>query len=53
MHRMDGGPLDRWQRHLAGAMGVAANRLGKIVRERRSVTADAALRLWRYFGIDA
>lgn len=32
------------------AMHVPASRINEIVRERRSVTADTALRLSRYFG---
>lgn len=35
---------------LAQALGVPANRISDILRERRSLTADTALRLARYFG---
>jgi antitoxin HigA-1 len=35
---------------LAKELGVGAPRLNEIVRGRRSVTADTALRLARYFG---
>jgi len=38
---------------LAHAMRVPATRSHGIVKERRSVTADTALRLARYFGGDA
>ena len=37
-------------RQLADAIGVPANRISDIVRERRGVTADTAIRLGRYFG---
>jgi addiction module HigA family antidote len=32
------------------AIGVPANRLTEIIRERRAVTADTAIRLGKYFG---
>lgn len=35
---------------LAEALHVPRDRIEKIVRERRSVTADTAMRLARYFG---
>lgn len=38
---------------LAMALHVPASRLHEIVKERRSITADTALRLARYFGTDA
>jgi len=38
---------------LAKALHVPAPRINDIVRERRSVTADTAMRLARYFGGDA
>ena len=38
---------------LARALGVTPARINDIVRERRGVTADTALRLARYFGTDA
>lgn len=38
---------------LAKALKVPAPRINEIVRERRGVTADTALRLARYFGGDA
>lgn len=38
---------------LSLALRVPATRLHEIVKERRSVTPDTALRLARYFGTDA
>ncbi len=38
---------------LALALGVPATRVHEIVKERRSITADTAARLARYFGGDA
>ncbi len=38
---------------LAIAIGVPATRVGEIVNERRSITADTALRLGRYFHMSA
>ena len=38
---------------LARALGVTPARINDIVRGRRSITADTALRLARYFGTDA
>jgi len=38
---------------LAKALKVTPARINDIVRERRGVTADTALRLARYFGTDA
>lgn len=38
---------------LAQALRVPATRLHEIVKERRSITPDTALRLARYFGTDA
>jgi addiction module HigA family antidote len=46
-------PLGISARGLAVAIGIPPNRLTEIVRERRSVTADTAIRLGRYFGTDA
>ena len=45
-------PLDLSARQLAVALDVPANRISDIVRERRSVTADTAIRLGRYFDTD-
>ena len=38
---------------LAKALHVPAPRINDIIRERRGVTADTAMRLARYFGSDA
>ena len=46
-------PLNLTARGLAEEIGVPGNRLSEIIRERRSVTADTAIRLGRYFGTDA
>jgi addiction module HigA family antidote len=46
-------PLGMSARALAEAIGVPPNRLSEIVRERRGITADTALRLGRYLGTDA
>ncbi len=45
-------PLDMSARTLAQEIGVPANRISDIVRGRRGVTADTALRLARYFRTD-
>lgn len=46
-------PLGMSVNALAQALRVPATRLHEIVKERRAVTADTALRLARYFGGDA
>ncbi len=46
-------PLGMSVNALATALGVPATRIHEIVKERRSVTADTAQRLARYFGGDA
>lgn len=46
-------PLGMSASALARALQVPAPRINDIVRERRGVTADTALRLARYFGGDA
>jgi len=38
---------------LANALNVPAPRINDVVRERRGVSADTAMRLARYFGGDA
>ena len=43
-------PLGLSQSALAKAIGVAPIRINQIVRGQRSITADTALRLSRYFG---
>ena len=42
--------LDITQTELARALGVSHRRINEICRGKRSVTADTALRLARYFG---
>lgn len=46
-------PLGLSVNALSIALGVPATRMHEIVKERRSVTADTAARLARYFGGDA
>jgi addiction module HigA family antidote len=46
-------PLGLSVNALAMALGVPATRIHEIVKERRAVTADTALRLAQYFGGDA
>lgn len=46
-------PLGMSVNALAHVLGVPATRIHEIVKERRSVTADTAQRLARYFGGDA
>ncbi len=46
-------PLDLSVNALSKALGVPATRIHEIVKERRSITADTAQRLARYFGGDA
>lgn len=46
-------PLGLSVNALALALGVPATRIHEIVKERRGVTADTAMRLARYFGGDA
>lgn len=43
-------PLAMSASHLANALGVSTGRITEIVRERRSLTADTALRLSRALG---
>jgi len=43
-------PLGMTIRALASELGISAARLGDVVRGRRGMTADLALRLSRYFG---
>ena len=44
------GPLELSQNRLARDIGVPPRRINEIVHGKRSVTADTALRLARYFG---
>ena len=46
-------PLGMSANALATALRVPAPRINDIVRERRSITPDTAMRLARYFGGDA
>jgi len=46
-------PLGMTANALAKALNVPAPRVNDIVRERRGVSADTAMRLARYFGGDA
>jgi len=46
-------PLSMSANSLAKALKVTPARVNDIVRERRGITADTALRLARYFGTDA
>jgi addiction module HigA family antidote len=43
-------PLELSASALARALGVPGNRISEIVRGRREISADTALRLARYFG---
>lgn len=45
-------PLGLSSNALARAVGVTPARINEIVRERRGITADTALRLARFFGTD-
>lgn len=45
-------PLGLSSRQLAEAISVPSNRISDIVRERRGLTADTAIRLGRYFRTD-
>ena len=47
------GPLELSQNKLALALRVPARRINEIVHGKRSVTADTALRLGRFFGMSA
>jgi addiction module HigA family antidote len=46
-------PLGMTATALSRVLNIPAPRINEIVRERRSVTADTAMRLTRYFGGDA
>jgi addiction module HigA family antidote len=46
-------PLGLSANRLAIELRVPATRINKILHERRTITADAALRLERYFGMSA
>jgi addiction module HigA family antidote len=46
-------PMGITQYRLAKDIGVTARRINEIVHGRRSITADTALRLGRFFGMEA
>jgi addiction module HigA family antidote len=46
-------PLGLSARAVAQAIGVPGNRISDLVRARRDVSADTAIRLGRYFGTGA
>lgn len=46
-------PHNLSQNSLARALGVPPRRINEIVMEKRSITADTALRLARFFGTSA
>lgn len=46
-------PLGLSGRQLAQALGVPHNRISELIAGRRAMTADTALRLERYFGMEA
>jgi antitoxin HigA-1 len=45
-------PMDITQNRLANDINVPANRISQIIHGKREITADTALRLGRYFGIE-
>jgi addiction module HigA family antidote len=46
-------PLGLSARELARDLGVPHNRISELVAEKRAMSADTALRLERYFGMEA
>jgi antitoxin HigA-1 len=46
------GPLGLSSSAIGRAIGVPANRISDIVRQRRDVSADTAIRLGRFFDVD-
>ena len=46
-------PMNLSQNQLASGLGVSPRRINEIVLGKRSVTADTALRLAKYFGTSA
>ena len=46
-------PMQMSQYHLAQSMGVPARRINEIVHGKRGITADTALRMGRFFGMEA
>ena len=45
-------PLAISQTELAGALGISRRRVNEMIRGRRAITPDTAMRLARYFGTD-
>jgi addiction module HigA family antidote len=45
-------PLAINQTELAGALGISRRRVNEMIRGRRAITADTAMRLASYFGTD-
>jgi len=45
-------PMELSQNQLAKEIHVPANRISQIIHGKREITADTALRLGRYFGIE-
>ena len=45
-------PMEITQSQLAKDINVLANRVSQLIHCKREITADAALRLCRYFGIE-
>lgn len=46
-------PMGISQYRLANSIGVTPRRINEVVHGRRAITADTALRLGRYFGMEA
>jgi addiction module HigA family antidote len=46
-------PMEISQYRLAKSLGVSQRRIGEIIIGKRSITADTALRLAKFFGTDA
>lgn len=46
-------PMDLSQYYLAQSIGVPPRRINEIVHGKRAITADTALRLGRFFGMEA
>jgi len=46
-------PMNITQSQLSKDINVPANRISQIIHGKREITADTALRLGRYFGIEA
>lgn len=46
-------PLSISQTHLAAALGISRRRVNELIRGRRAITPDTALRLAMFFGNDA